>query len=136
MRKGKRYIPQKLRSYKPPKQVKLPVRKNLNKDKGKTAYFRETLLLLSQTTMFQAEQLLSCDISIHERLVVQKMKNDVDKLTTGIVEQLSEEYQDMHYERSHFLNEMMKLCTLIPPQYYEKMQGWTVEKIENLNGIK
>lgn len=136
MRKGKRYIPQGLRKRTPKKQVKLPIRQNLSKDSELTRYYRESLLLMVQTGLFQAEKLLDSEIVIHERLVVQKLKNDMDSLILGIVEQMPENFQDLHYDRCHFLNEMMKLWTLIPPKHYENIQDWMVEKIQNLNGIK
>lgn len=138
MRKSKKYIPQKLRQYQKPKSkaVEMPKRTVLTKDKELEAYYRESLLLMAQTATYQAEMLLDCDVSVPERLVVQKAKNELDNIIQGILGQLSDGFQDLQYERSHFLNEMMKLCTLIPPKYYEKTQEWMVEKIQNLNGIK
>lgn len=136
MRKGKRYIPQSKRQYRKPAPVRMPKRTILNQDKDKTAYYRECLYLLSQTALFSAEQLLDSEISIHERMVIQKSKNELDKIHYGVMEQLSEDFQDLQHDRSHFLNEMIKLYTLVPPAYYEKMQSWMVEKIQNVNGIK
>ena len=133
----KKFIPQKLRMHaKAPKAVKMPVRKVLKKDESEAAYYREVLMLMAQTATFQAEMLLDHEISINERLLVQNTKNQLDKILDSVMGQLPEDYKDLHYDRIHFLTEMIKLCTLIPPKYYEKMQKWMVERIESIHGIK
>lgn len=133
----KKFIPQKLRMHaKAPKPVKMPVRKVLKKNEDEATYYRETLMLMAQTATFQAEMLLDHEISIHERLLVQNTKNQLDKILDSVMGQLPESYKDLHYDRIHFLIEMVKLSTLIPPKYYEKMQAWMVERIESIHGIK
>ena len=133
----KKYIPLKLRQHiRKPKSVKMPVRKVLKKDEDEATYYRETLMLMAQTATFQAEMLLDHEISINERLLVQNTKNQLDKILDSVMGQLPEDYKDLHYDRIHFLTEMIKLCTLIPPKYYEKMQKWMVERIESIHGIK
>lgn len=133
----KKFIPQKLRMHaKAPKAVKMPVRKVLKKDEDETAYYRETLMLMAQAATFQAENLLDHDISIHERLLVQNTKNNLDKMLDSVMDQLPEDYKDLHYDRMDFIVEMLKLATLIPPRYYEKIQSWMVERIESIHGIK
>jgi hypothetical protein len=133
----KKYIPLKLRQHiRKPKSVKMPIRKVLKKDESEAAYYREVLMLMAQTATFQAEMLLDHEISIHERLLVQNTKNQLDKILDSVMGQLPEDYKDLHYDRMHFLIEMVKLSTLIPPRYYEKMQAWMVERIESIHGIK
>ena len=132
----KKYIPQKLRIHTQKRNVKMPIRKVLKKDESEAAYYREVLMLTAQTAMYQAEMLLDHDISIYERLLVQNTKNQLDKILDSVMNQLPDDYQDLHYDRIHFLTEMIKLCTLIPPKYYEKMQKWMVERIESIHGIK
>ena len=133
----KKYIPLKLRQHiRKPKSVKMPVRKVLKKNEDEATYYRETLMLMAQTATFQAEMLLDHEISIHERLLVQNTKNQLDKILDSVMGQLPEDYKDLHYDRMHFLIEMLKLATLIPPRYYEKMQSWMVERIESIHGIK
>jgi hypothetical protein len=133
----KKYIPLKLRQHiRKPKSVKMPIRKVLKKDESEAAYYREVLMLMAQTATFQAEMLLDHEISIHERLLVQNTKNQLDKILDSVMGQLPEDYKDLHYDRMHFLIEMVKLSTLIPPKYYEKMQAWMVERIESIHGIK
>ena len=133
----KKFIPLKLRMHaKAPKAVKMPVRKVLKKDEDETSYYRETLMLMAQAATFQAENLLDHDISIHERLLVQNTKNNLDKMLDSVMDQLPEDYKDLHYDRMDFIVEMLKLATLIPPRYYEKMQAWMVERIESIHGIK
>ena len=133
----KKYIPLKLRQHiRKPKSVKMPIRKVLKKDESEAAYYREVLMLMAQTATFQAEMLLDHEISIHERLLVQNTKNQLDKILDSVMGQLPEDYKDLHYDRMHFLIEMVKLSTLIPPKYYEKMQKWMVERIESIHGIK
>ena len=133
----KKYIPLKLRQHiRKPKNIKMPIRKVLKKDESEAAYYREVLMLMAQTATFQAEMLLDHEISIHERLLVQNTKNQLDKILDSVMGQLPEDYKDLHYDRMHFLIEMVKLSTLIPPKYYEKMQKWMVERIESIHGIK
>lgn len=133
----KKYIPLKLRQHiRKPKNIKMPIRKVLKKDESEAAYYREVLMLMAQTATFQAEMLLDHEISIHERLLVQNTKNQLDKILDSVMGQLPEDYKDLHYDRMHFLIEMVKLSTLIPPKYYEKMQAWMVERIESIHGIK
>ena len=133
----KKYIPLKLRQHiRKPKNIKMPVRKVLKKDEDEATYYRETLMLMAQTATFQAEMLLDHEISINERLLVQNTKNQLDKILDSVMGQLPEDYKDLHYDRMHFLIEMVKLSTLIPPKYYEKMQAWMVERIESIHGIK
>ena len=133
----KKYIPLKLRQHiRKPKNIKMPIRKVLKKDESEAAYYREVLMLMAQTATFQAEMLLDHEISINERLLVQNTKNQLDKILDSVMGQLPEDYKDLHYDRIHFLTEMIKLCTLIPPKYYEKMQKWMVERIESIHGIK
>ena len=133
----KKYIPLKLRQHiRKPKSVKMPIRKVLKKDEDEATYYRETLMLMAQTATFQAEMLLDHEISINERLLVQNTKNQLDKILDSVMGQLPEDYKDLHYDRMHFLIEMVKLSTLIPPKYYEKMQKWMVERIESIHGIK
>ena len=114
----------------------MPIRKVLKKDESEAAYYREVLMLTAQTAMYQAEMLLDHDISIYERLLVQNTKNQLDKILDSVISQLPDDYQDLHYDRIHFLTEMIKLCTLIPPKYYEKMQSWMAERIESIHGIQ
>ena len=133
----KKYIPLKLRQHiRKPKNIKMPIRKVLKKDESEAAYYREVLMLMAQTATFQAEMLLDHEISINERLLVQNTKNQLDKILDSVMGQLPEDYKDLHYDRMHFLIEMVKLSTLIPPKYYEKMQAWMVERIESIHGIK
>ena len=133
----KKYIPQKLRQIHTQKRnVKMPVRKVLKKDESEAAYYREVLMLMSQVASYEAEMLLDHEISIYERLLVQNTKNQLDKIVDSVISQLPDDYQDLHYDRIHFLTEMIKLCTLIPPKYYEKMQSWMAERIESIHGIQ
>ena len=132
----KKYIPLKLRQQiRKPKRVKMPIRKVLKKDESEAAYYREVLMIMSQVASYEAEMLLDHEISIYERLLVQNTKNQLDKIVDSVISQLPDDYQDLHYDRIHFLTEMIKLCTLIPPKYYEKMQKWTVERIESIHGL-
>ena len=135
--KKRKYVPQALRQHHitPKKKVQMPIRKVLKKDESEAAYYREVLMLTAQTAMYQAEMLLDHDISIYERLLVQNTKNQLDKILDSVISQLPDDYQDLHYDRIHFLTEMIKLCTLIPPKYYEKMQKWMVERIESIHGL-
>ena len=134
----KKYIPQKLRQHHitPKRKVEMPIRKVLKKDESEAAYYREVLMLTAQTAMYQAEMLLDHDISIYERLLVQNTKNQLDKILDSVMNQLPDQYLDLHYDRMDFLIEMIKLSTLIPPKYYEKMQKWTAERIESIHGIQ
>ena len=136
--KKRKYVPQALRQHHitPKKKVQMPIRKILKKDESEAAYYREVLMLMSQVASYEAEKLLDHEISIYERLLVQNTKNQLDKIVDSVISQLPDDYQDLHYDRIHFLTEMIKLCTLIPPRYYEKMQKWTVERIESIHGIK
>ena len=132
----KKYIPQKLRQIHKQKNVKMPVRKVLKKDESEAAYYREVMMLTAQTAMYQAEMLLDHDISVYERLLVQNTKNQLDKILDSVMNQLPDDYLDLHYDRMDFLIEMIKLSTLIPPRYYEKMQSWMAERIESIHGIR
>ena len=132
----KKYIPQKLRIHTQKRNVKMPVRKVLKKDESEAAYYREVLMLTAQTAMYQAEMLLDHDISIYERLLVQNTKNQLDKILDSVMNQLPDQYLDLHYDRMDFLIEMIKLSTLIPPKYYEKMQKWAAERVESIHGIQ
>ena len=133
----KKYIPLKLRQHiRKPKSVKMPIRKVLKKDESEAAYYREVLMLMSQVASYEAEMLLDHEISIYERLLVQNTKNQLDKIVDSVISQLPDDYQDLHYDKIHFLTEMIKLCTLIPPKYYEKMQSWMAERIESIHGIQ
>ena len=132
----KKYIPQKLMQIHKQKNVKMPVRKVLKKDESEAAYYREVMMLTAQTAMYQAEMLLDHDISVYERLLVQNTKNQLDKILDSVMNQLPDDYLDLHYDRMDFLIEMIKLSTLIPPRYYEKMQSWMAERIESIHGIR
>lgn len=114
----------------------MPIRKILKKDESEAVYYREVLMLMSQVASYEAEMLLDHEISIYERLLVQNTKNQLDKILDSVMGQLPEDYKDLHYDRMHFLIEMVKLSTLIPPKYYEKVQKWMVERIESIHGIK
>lgn len=113
------------------KQVKMPVRTKLNQDEVLTAYYRETLLLFSQNAQYFAEQLLDCEISIHERVTVQKLKNTIDGIVFGIVEKLQDKNQDVHYDRAAYLIECHQLLTLVRPKNFDKMKSVIEKEIRN-----
>lgn len=110
---------------------KMPVRTKLNQDEALTAYFRETLLLFSQNAQYFAEQFLDCEISLHERVTVQKLKNNIDEIVFGIVEKLHEKYQDVHYDRAAYLIECHQLLTLVRPKNFDKMKKVIEKEIRN-----
>ena len=136
MRKGKRYIPQKLRGRTIKKTVQMPKRQTVNNDEKLRSYYRESLLVTSQAAQYYAELLLDSDITVHERIIVQDCKNTLDKIVFGIVDQLPEKHQDLQYERTTFLTEIIRLCTFIPPHYFAKIQAWLIERIEIIKSIK
>ena len=136
MRKGKRYIPQKLRGRTIKKTVQMPKRQTVNNDEKLRSYYRESLLVTSQAAQYYAELLLDSEITIQERIIIQDCKNTLDKIVFGIVDQLPEKHQDLQYERTTFLTEMIRLCTFIPPHYFAKIQAWLIERIEIIKSIK
>ena len=115
------------------KETQMPVRSVLNKDEALTAYYRETLLLFAQNAQYFAEQLLDSEITIHERVTIQRLKNDIDKVVFGIVSKLSEKSQDLHYDRSAYLIECHQMLTLVRPVHYDKMKKVIEKEIRKNN---
>lgn len=113
------------------KQVKMPVRTKLNQDETLTAYYRETLLLFAQNAQYFAEQFLDSEISVHERVTVQKLKNNIDEILFGIVDKLHEKNQDVHYDRMAYLIECHQLLTLVRPKHFDKMKFVIEKEIRN-----
>ena len=129
-----KYVPQGLRHLQT-KVVKAPIRKVINKDPHLTAYYREGLLVTSQTAQYYAEKLLDSDISIHERMLIQEQKNTLDKIVYGICDQLTEKQEDKQYERTHFITEMIQLSTLVLPKHFKLVQDFVVKKIQQLRKL-
>lgn len=113
------------------KKVTMPTRSKLNQNAELTAYYRETLLLFAQNAQYFAEQFLDSEITMHERLTVQKLKNNIDEIIFGIVDKLHEKNQDVHYDRMSYLIECHQLLTLVRPAHFEKMKKVIEKEIRN-----
>ena len=133
-----RYIPFALRQQPKKKKVILPKRKEslLKKDKALIQYHREMLLLLTDLCIDTSERLLDSEIQTFERLNVQKCQNELYKINEVVKKILSESTTEMHEDRVEFVTEMIALCTLVKPKFFEKAQAWFVEQIKRLHGMK
>ena len=138
MKRFKR-VPQQLRGYvnrpKQPK-VKMPVRKVLSRDAALIQYNKEVLLLYTDLAIAAAEQLLDSEITPIERLHIQASQNQLYDMNKIITSNFSKKMADLHDDRVDFLSEVMTICTLVKPKFFEKVQNWLIEKVRIMHNLK
>lgn len=130
-----KYVPQALRSLEPPK-VKMPVRKVLNKDPQLIQFYKESLLLYTELSIDTAERLLDSEITMTERIQIQKAQNELYDMVKGISRNWSEKDRDLQDERIEFVSEIVSACTLVKPKMYQKIQAWFIERIKLMHNLK
>lgn len=131
-------VPQQLRGYvnqQKPK-VKMPVRKVLNKDAALIQYNKEVLLLYTDLAIATSEQLLDSEITPTERLHIQAAQNELYNMNKIITANFSKKMADLHEDRVDFLSEVMAICTLVKPKYFQKIQNWLIEKVRFMHNLK
>ena len=132
-------VPQQLRGYvNQPKQpkVKMPVRKVLNRDAALIQYNKEVLLLYTDLAIATSEQLLDSEITTAERLHIQAAQNELYNMNKIITANFSKKMADLHDDRVDFLSEVMAICTLVKPKYFQKIQNWLIEKVRFMHNLK
>jgi hypothetical protein len=130
-------VPQKLRPYvNQTKKVKMPVRKVLSRDAALIQYNKEVLLLYTDLAIAAAEQLLDSEITPIERLHIQASQNQLYDMNKIITSNFSKKMADLHDDRVDFLSEVMTICTLVKPKFFEKVQNWLIERVRIMHNLK
>ena len=130
-------VPQKLRPYvNQPKKVKMPVRKVLSRDAALIQYNKEVLLLYTDLAIAAAEQLLDSEITPIERLHIQASQNQLYDMNKIITSNFSKKMAELHDDRVDFLSEVMSICTLVKPKFFEKVQNWLIERVRIMHNLK
>jgi hypothetical protein len=132
----KTYVPQSLRQLNQKQTVKMPKRENLRHDKELLSYYRETLLMLIDLVVDTTENILDFDIDMMERIHLQNIQNKMFQLNEGVKKQLPEKLNEKHETRVDFVTEMINLCTLVEPKYFDNVQSEMVKKIKKLHKLK
>ena len=137
--RNKKYIPHAFRSIannNPAKGVKMPKRDVLTKDRELIQYYKEIFLLYVDLAINAAEKVLDSDIDIMERMHLQKTQNELFHINEIVKSKLRERVKENHENRVDFVAEMVALCTLIHPKYFQKVQTDMVKTIEKLARLK
>ena len=132
----KTYVPQSLRQLNQKHTVKMPKRENLRHDKELLSYYRETLLMLIDLVVDTTENILDFDIDMMERIHLQNIQNKMFQLNEGVKKQLPEKLNEKHETRVDFVTEMINLCTLVEPKYFDNVQSEMVKKIKKIHKLK
>ena len=114
----------------------MPVRKVLSRDAALIQYNKEILLLYTDLAIATAEQLLDSEISPVERLHIQAAQNELYNMNKIITANFSKKTAELHDDRVDFLSEVMSICTLVKPKFFEKVQNWLIERVRIMHNLK